>query len=99
MFIFDLFTFKKEAVKIFSRENLSNILSVARSSIIEQVKAKISGAEKKFIVDEKVIAKIKTLQDSCKNKVLVWLLEQLIILVPTITQHIYDCLKEKVENL
>ena len=50
-------------------------------------------------MDEKVIAKIKTLQDSCKNKVLVWLLEQLIILVPTITQHIYDCLKEKVENL
>ena len=99
MFIFDLFTFKKEAVKIFSRENLSNILSVARSSIIEQVKAKISGAEKKFIVDEKVVAKIETIQASCKNKVLIWLLDQFILVIPTITQRIYDYLKEKVENL
>lgn len=99
MSIFDLFTFKKEAIKVFSRENFTNILNAARSAIIEQAKAKISGAEKKFIVDEQVISKIKTIQESCKNKILVWLLDQFILIIPTVTQLIYNYLKEKVENL
>ena len=100
MIIFDIFTFKKEATKIFSIENFSHILETARYAIIEQAKDKVAkGNKKKFIVDEKVISKIKILKDSCKNDLVSWILDLLIKAVPTITQFIYNSLKEKIENL
>ena len=65
MSIFDIFSFKKEASKVFSKENFVHILETARLAIIEQAKdASKKGAEKKFIVDEKVIASVNILKDS-----------------------------------
>ena len=99
MSIFDIFTFKKEATKIFSKENFAHILEVARLEIIEQAKKNIPGVEKKFIVDEKVLAQLGILKDSCKNKLLMWLIDRVMDAIPTVTQLIYNFLKEKIENL
>lgn len=100
MSIFDIFSFKKEASKIFTKENFIHILKTAESTIIEQSKDVIKkGSEKKFIVDEKVIASINILKDSCKNGLIKWLLDRIIDIIPTVTQLIYEFLKEKIENL
>lgn len=97
--IFDIFSFKKEANKIFSKENFAHILETSRLFIIEQAKNNVPGVEKKFIVDEKVIASINILKDSCKNGLIKWLLERIIDIIPTVTQIVYNFLKEKIENL
>lgn len=99
MSIFDVFSFKKEAGKVFTKENFAHIMETAKVAIIEQVKAKIPGVEKKFIVDEKVIAPLNILKDSCKNGLVKWLLDRIIDIIPTVTQLIYEFLKEKIENL
>ena len=100
MSIFDAFSFKKEGSKVFTKENFTHILKTARLTIIEQSKdITKKGAEKKAIVDEKVIASINILKDSCKNGLIKWLLERIIDFIPTITQLIYEFLKEKIENL
>lgn len=100
MSIFDVFSFKKEAGKVFTKENFAHILETARLAIIEQAKdATKKGAEKKFIVDEKVISSINILKDSCKNGLIKWLLERIVGVIPTVTQLIYEFLKEKIENL
>ena len=100
MSIFDIFSFKKESSKIFTKENFAHILEISRLAIIEQAKdiAK-KGAEKKIIVDGKVVASIRILKDSCKNGLIKWLLDLIICTIPSITQLIYNFLKEKVENL
>ena len=61
MSIFDVFSFKKEAAKVFTKENFQHILETARAEIIKQAKANIPGIEKKLIVDKAVIAKIEIL--------------------------------------
>lgn len=102
MSIFDVFSFKKEANKVFTKENFTHILETTRLAIIEQAKdvtKKGKGAEKKFLVDEKVIASINILKDSCKNGLIKWLLERIIAIIPAVTQLIYEFLKEKIENL
>lgn len=99
MGIFDIFTFKKEAEKVLTPENFSEVLQKARGEIIKQAKANIPGIEKKTLVDNAVIVKIREFRSTCKNKIVLWLLDQIIKVVPTITQLIYDFLKEKVENL
>ena len=99
MSIFDVFSFKKEAAKVFTKENFAHIMETTRLAIIEQVKNNIPGVEKKFIVDEKVISQLKILKDSCKNGLVKWLLERIIAIIPAVTQLIYEFLKEKIENL
>ena len=99
MGLFDVFSFKKEAQKVFTRENLDSVLKTARSAIISFVNKDILGEQKKKRVDEIVIAKIIELTANIKNGLVLWLIDKLISLVPAITQLIYDFLKEKVENL
>jgi len=99
MNIFDLFTFKKEGVRVFSKENFATVLNIARSEIITQAKANIPGHDKKEIVDRVVIFKIETFKDNCKNTIIKWILEKIIEVIPTVTQLIYDFLKEKIEEL
>lgn len=99
MSIFDAFSFKKEAEKIFTKENFKAILERARAQIIEKAKLSIPGQEKKILVDEAVIAKLRELCSKCKNKLVLWIIDQIIKIIPTVTQLVYDFLKEKVENL
>ena len=100
MSIFDIFTFKKEATKIFTKENFSAVMNKAREEIIKQVKnTEILGPAKKVLVDNAVIAKIREFRSTCHNKLVLWLIDKFIIIIPSITQLIYDFLKEKVENL
>lgn len=101
MGLFDVFTFKKDGKKVFSREVFKEVLEEARKEIIEQVKKAIPGEEKKAIVDERMRAlirkKVKDLE--VKNGFILWLVEKIIELIPLVTQLIYNFLKEKVENL
>lgn len=99
MSIFDIFTFKKQAEQVFSKENIKSVLGLAREAIIAQVKNNFPGAEKKAKVDAQVIFKIQTIAGGCSNKLVLWLLALIIKNIPSITQKIYDFLKEKVENL
>ena len=100
MRIFDIFSFKKEAGKVFTKENFAHIMETAKNAIIEQAKDTAKkGAAKKFIVDEKVIKSINVLKDSCKNGLIKWLLNCIADIIPTVTQLIYEFLKEKIENL
>lgn len=99
MSIFDVFSFKKEAVKVFTAENFAAVMEKAKEEIIKQVDKKIAGSEKKTLVDNVVIAKIREFRNTCKNKLVLWVIDQIIKVVPTVTQLIYDFLKAKVENL
>lgn len=99
MSILDVFTFKKDSAKIFSKENFAHILGIAREEIIKQAKKAISGAEKKLNVDKEVIEKINILKSTCKNNLILWLLDRIIEIIPTVTQLIYNFLKEKIESL
>lgn len=99
MSIFDVFSFKKEAAKVFTAENFAAVMEKAKEEIIKQIDAKVSGYEKKTIVDNIVIAKIREFRSTCKNKLVLWVIDQVIKVVPTVTQLIYDFLKAKIENL
>ena len=99
MSIFDVFTFKKEGRNIFSKETFSEVLGVARQAIIDQAKKNIPGVEKKNAVDVKVISRITSIEANCSNGIIRWVIERIIDVIPTVTQFIYDRLKEKVENL
>lgn len=99
--LFDAFSFKKEASKIFSKEAFGEILEHARSVIIEFAKENMPGEEKKRNVDLIVTSHIyaKVAEANVKNKWVLWLVDRLVDLLPRVTQLIYDCLKEKVKNL
>lgn len=71
----------------------------AKEEIIKQVDKKIAGSEKKTLVDNVVIAKIREFRNTCSNKLVLWVIDQIIKVVPTVTQLIYDFLKAKIENL
>lgn len=99
MGLFDVFTFKKEGKKIFTRENFRGILELARAEIIKQAQSHIPGIEKKYEVDKVVIARLESIKEDCKNGLIVFVLNKVIDAVPSITQAVYDFLKEKIENL
>ena len=99
MGVFDIFTFKKEAKLVFTSGNFAAVLEKAREEIIDQAKSRIPGPEKKLIVDKIVISGIRDLQETCGNKLVVWLIDRLVDIVPAVTQLVYEFLKEKVENL
>lgn len=101
MGLFNIFTFKKDGKKIFSKEVFKEVLEEARDRIVEQAKAPISGEEKKAIVDKFVRAfiqaKVKSLE--IKNGLVLWIVNRIIELIPLITQIVYNFLKERVKAL
>ena len=99
MGLFDVFTFKKEAVKVFSKENILHVLNLTKEKIIEQIQNNIPGIEKKEQVDKIVIEFIRERAKVTNNKVVLWFVDRLIEIIPSITQKVYDFLKEKIENL
>lgn len=99
MGLFDAFSFKREAQKVFNKENFHKILLVAREAIVSFAKDNMPGVEKKKRVDEIVSIKIRELVAGISNKLVLWLVNRIIDIIPVITQLIYDFLKEKVENL
>ena len=101
MGLFDVFSFKKEASKVFTKEAFTEILELARIKITDLAKANFPGEEKKRQVDLVVVARIyeKVEEANIKNKLVLWLIDKLVDLVPRVTQLVYDFLKERVENL
>ena len=101
MGLFDVFSFKKEAAKVLNKETFAEILGNARELILEYAKKKMPGEEKKKNVDVILTLKVKDKVASAniKNKLVLWVIDQLIGLLPKVTQIVYDFLKEKVEKL
>lgn len=99
MGLLDVFTFKRESIKIFSKENIENLIEVAKDAIIKQAKKKIKGEEKKKAVDAFVLAELEALHDETDNKLVLSLLEHVANAVPMINQKIYELLKAKVDEL
>lgn len=99
MGLLDIFTFKRESTKIFSKENIENLIEVAKDAIIEQAKKKIKGEEKKKAVDAFVLAELEALHDETDNKLVLSLLERVAYAVPMINQKIYELLKAKIDEL
>ena len=91
--------FKKEGKSVFSKDTISDVLKTARDAIVEQAKKAIPGQEKKDTVDIIVTRKVQTYYDACSNGIVRWVIEQFIKAIPTITQIIYDRLKETIINL
>lgn len=99
MSIFDLFTFKGEIKKVFTKENLLSILDLAKAEIIKQATSNLLGIEKKKVVDEVIRVRIECIKEDCKNKFVLLILEKIEDAIPIITQNIYDNLKAHIENL
>lgn len=99
MSIFDLFTFKGEIKKVFTKENLLSILDLAKAEIIKQATSNLLGIEKKKVVDEVIRVRIEYIKEDCKNKFVLLILEKIEDAIPIITQNIYDNLKAHIENL
>lgn len=101
MGLFDVFSFKKEAAKVLNKEVFVEILKLAREKILELAKKNIPGQEKKEMLDEFLVLKIrsKVKEGKITNKYVLWLVEKLIEILPSVTQIVYEFLKEKVENL
>ena len=99
--VFDVFSFKKEAEKVFNKENFKEILEKAKETIIQLAKEKMPGKEKKDLLDKYLtnIIYVKIENAKIKNKLVLWLIDKLIEILPTVTQLVYDFLKEKVESL
>lgn len=99
MGLFDVFSFKKEGQKVFSKEFFVETLKTIREAIISVAKENIPGADKKNKVDTIVVATIYSRTAGVKNKYVLWLIDKFVDIIPEITQLVYDFLKEKVENL
>lgn len=101
MGLFDVFSFKKEAAKVLNKDFFVEILKLAREKIIELAKKNIPGRDKKEQLDEFLILRIrsKIKEDKITNKYVLWLVEKLIEILPSVTQIVYEFLKEKIENL
>ena len=99
MSIFDVFTFKKQAQNVLTTANIKDVLGTAKEAIVNQAKVKISGQEKKEAVDLIVTTLIQNKTKGITNGLLLWVISLIIKAVPTVTQLVYDFLKQKVENL
>jgi len=99
MGLLDLLSFKKDASELFSAGNVTSFFAFIREKILTQAELNKVGEAKKAFVDSRVIEFIQNKASSCKNKLVLWLVRQLINVIPRITQIIYDFLKEKIANL
>ena len=101
MGLFDIFTLKRDGEKVISKEFFLGILKTAREEIVQAAKKNIPGEEKKKQVDMAVIAYIyaKVNNLNIRNKAVLWAVDEIVDMIPSVTQLIYDFLKEKIENL
>ena len=99
MGLFDIFSFKSAAKLVFTKENFVYILTLAKEEIIRRAKEEIEGRIKKVQVDIIVQGAIDSIVKDCKNKLVLWIVSQIKNAVPSITQLVYDFLKERVEAL
>jgi len=101
MSIFDLFSFKKQAQLIFTKENFSYILNLAKNEILKRAKEALEGYIKKAQVDLIVIGAIDKIISnySITNKLVLWIIDSIKKVIPDVTQFIYDSLKAKIEEL
>lgn len=101
MGIFDVFSFKKQAKLIFTKENFVYILTLAKEEIIARAKEEIEGRVKKAQVDLIIQGAIDKLVEKCgvTNKLVLLVIDQIKKAVPSVTQLVYDFLKAKVEEL
>lgn len=93
-----IFSFKKEAAIVFTKNNISKVFEVAKNEIIKKVNAELSNEQKKQAVDEAVIVFIDSHFKS-DNTIVNFILEKFIEIVPTITQAIFDFLKDRIDGL
>ena len=101
MILFDAFSFKKSITGIFSLEAIKDVFNLAKKEIIARVGVAIEGEEKKVQVDYIVIKFILDyVTTNCSNKLVLWLVNTVVLkAIPTVTQLIYEFLKEKVNGL
>lgn len=99
MSIFDLFGLKSKLQKVFSKENIEEVINTAKEAIISKVPSEEEGAQKKAYVDS-VVKNLLLTKASAFSGVTRWLVADLLTaVVPTITQLIYDHLKAYIDKL
>ena len=99
MGLLDIFGFRKEFTKVFSKENFALLNALAKEKIIEQVKLKIDGSKKMDAVVKAVVDFINKHMVS-NNGLVNWIKDNILIPnVRTILQALYDALKQKVKDL
>lgn len=99
MGLFDVFNFKKSFEKVATKENFELLRAVIKEEIIKQVKAKIDGQEK---MDAVVAAAIDFINKHIhsNNSIVQWIIDNVLIQgIRTLSQSIYDDLKEIVKGL
>lgn len=96
--ISSIFTFKSNAKKVFNKQNATNLLNYIKNQIIYHVKSELSNESKKANVDAFVINYIRKTFIS-KNIIVEFFVNQLIELVPIITQLVFNMLKSRVNGL
>ena len=101
MILFDVFTFKRSITDLFSLSKIKELFELAREEIIKRIDKEMEGELKKVQVDFIITQHIKDYAESkSSNKLVLWLVDTVFIkAVPTVTQLIYDFLKEKVKGL
>ena len=100
MSILDIFNFKKKIQEVATKENVESIIGIARDKILEQAKDKATkGIQKMDNVVDEVIEFIEEKIYS-DNKIVQWVIDNILIPnIRTITQAIYDLLKQTVKGL
>lgn len=100
MSFFGIFSVKTDAKKTFCIQSIKEFFAFIRREIIGYVEAKdLLGSEKKEAVDEKVVEYVEG-KFIGSNTVLNWLVRKIFIpVIPTITQAVYDLLREHVDGL
>lgn len=93
-----IFSFKNEAATIFTKNNIAKVLNFAKGEIVAKVDAELTNEQKKRAVDEAVIIFIDNHFKS-DNAIIKYILEKFEDLVPTITQVIFDFLKDRIDGL
>lgn len=100
-FLTSVFTFKKDFQTVFTNEKVKEFFKIARDLIIKYRDFKeLSGEEKKKRVDEFLTNWLfENVVSKTDNAIICWLLGILIYNVPTITQFVYDFLKDNIEGI
>ena len=100
-FFTSVFTLKRDFQNVFTNEKVKEFFKTARELIIKYRDFKeLSGEEKKKRVDDYLTEwLLENVIEKTDNAIINYLLGILIYNLPTITQFIYDFLKEKIEGI